>query len=335
MRVVFATYPWAYDVPGGGERQMQFYQTALQRQSDRWPTLKLDSFNMMNPRFGEMRLLHYFSCMPSSKDFLEYVKRKGIPLIVSPNFWPDPEGWGTSGVIENIKTILWLANKVIVNSFIEEEALVRLCKIDSSYISVVHNAVEDVFFKAVSPNLFRNAFALDGAFILNIANVEPRKNQLAFLKALKSFPNLKLVTIGGVRDKYYLDACKAEGQGQFLLVDPLPPCSELMRSAMNACEFFAMPSLRETPSIASLEAGATGSKLLTTELGSTTEYFGEHATYVNPYDIHNMRAAVHSLLKQSKTNTLRDRIHKHYRWDVVIEKLIECYSEVLDQELRV
>src|SRR5690606_9360266 len=166
------------------------------------------------------------------------------------------------------------------NSSIEEEALVRLCSIDSSRIWVVPNAVDDCFFTPASPSLFRDTFGIAGPFVLNVGNVEPRKNQLAFLKALKDFPHLKLVTIGGVREGWYLEACREEGKEQFVLIDPLPPNSELIRSGMVACEFFAMPSTRETPSIASLEAGAAGVKLLTTELGSTREYFLDLATYV-------------------------------------------------------
>lgn len=336
MRVCFNTYPWAYGTPGGGERQMQFYLDALSRRREKWPGLEVDLFDQWQPDFSNMHLMHYFSAMPSSIDFLEYSKGKcGIPIILSPNFWPDPAGWGDSGVQENIKTILWLANKVIVNSRIEEEALVRLCKIDSSYISVVHNAVDDCFFKPVSSSLFREVYGVDGNYILNVANIEQRKNQLAFIRALKAFPKLQLITIGGVRENWYLDACRAEGGDQFRLIDPLPPGSELIRSAIAGCEFFAMPSLIETPSIASLEAGAAGARILTTELGSTKEYFMEHAVYVNPYDIPNMAQAIDAVLARPKDQALAKRIHALYRWDIVVEQLVDTYVGILGKNLRI
>ncbi len=333
-RISLNTYPWAFGVPGGGERQMQFYQSAIQRQSHRWPELELSLFNMWKPDFQEISLMHYFSCMPSAKDFLAYTKGTlGVPLVISPNFWPDPEGWKASGVDEQIKTILWMADKVIVNSFIEEEALVRLCKIDSERIQIVPNAVEDIFFEPADPELFRNAFDVYGPFVLNVANVEPRKNQLAFLKALKAFPDLQLITVGGIREGWYRDSCLAEGGRQFRIIDQLPPGSELLRSAMAACEFFAMPSLIETPSIASLEAAAAGAKVLTTNLGSTPEYFLNLATYVNPYDVLNMQEAVHTIWVQSKSRLLSDRIWSLYRWDVAVENVVNCYSDILGKKL--
>lgn len=335
MRVCFNTYPWALDVPGGGERQMMFYREALQKGREKWPDLDVTLFDQWQPNSSGIDLMHYFSCMPSSRDFLAYVHAKWpIPIVVSPNFWPDVDSWEASGTLENIKSILWLAKKVIVNSWIEEEALVRLCKIDSSYISVVHNAVEDCFFEPVPSSLFTETYGVEGPFVLNVGNVEPRKNQLAFLKALKAFPSLQLVTIGGVRENWYLDACREEGGDQFRLIDPLPPGSDLIRSAMAGCEFFAMPSLLETPSIASLEAGAAGARILTTNLGSTVEYFDRHAVYVNPYDLPNMMEGVELVLARGRDRALVERIRALYRWDVVVEQLVDTYAAVLGKSLR-
>jgi len=334
MKVCFNTYPQAFGTPGGGERQMQFYHSALLRGREKWPSLEAVFFDQWQPNFSSLQLMHYFSCMPSSVDFLSYVKvNQGIPVVVSPNFWPDIDGWKVSGVHENIKTILWLAEKVIVNSRIEEEALVRLCNIDSSNISVVHNAVEDCFFEPVSSSLFREVYGVDGAYVLNICNIEPRKNQLAFLKALKAFPKMQLITIGAVREKWYLDACREEGGDQFRVIGPLPPGSELIRSAIAGCEFFAMPSLLETPSIASLEAAAAGARILTTELGSTTEYFDRHAVYVNPYDVLNMINGIDAVLAKASDTVLVERIRALYRWDIVVDELVDTYAGVLGKSL--
>ncbi|UJR63067.1 glycosyltransferase [Dickeya zeae] len=336
MKVCLNTYPWAFSVPGGGERQLHFYKDALLRGIHKWPSLEVELFDQWHPMYEEMQLMHYFSCMPSSVDFLDNVKKKhGIPLVISPNFWPEPENWTASGVYENIKTILWLADKIIVNSMIEEEALVRLCGIDSSRISVVHNAVDDCFFTPTTDDLFREHYKVNDKFILNVGNVEVRKNQLAFLKALKDFPDIQLITIGNIRESWYFDACQEEGGEQFRVIEPLPPSSELLRSAIAGCEFFAMPSLRETPSIASLEAAAAGAKVLTTDLGSTIEYFGDYVDYVNPYDVLSMSSGVASALARKSDDLLSLHIKKLYRWDIVVEKLVDTYSSVIGNTLKV
>lgn len=336
MNISFCTYPWAFDTPGGGERQLQNYYDAVLRGQHKWPNLKVTKFDPWNPDFSNMQAMHYFGCMPSSSDFINHVKViKGIPLILSPNFWPDPEGWLRSGVFDAIKKNLWLANLVLVNSFTEEEALVRLMKIDSSYISVVHNATDAIFFDPISSDFFRREFGIEGRYILNVGNVEPRKNQLAFLQALKSFPDLTLVTIGHVREKWYEEACRTEGRDQFLLIPPQAPASLMLRSAMAGCEFFAMPSLIETPSIASLEAGATGAKVLTTSLGSTHDYFKDYVVYVNPFELESIREGIRRVMEMPSNLELQTSIRENYTWDIIVDQLVgDTYSRVAGYQLK-
>ena len=125
-------------------------------------------------------------------------------------------------------------------------------------------------------------------YILNVANIEPRKNQQMLLRAMKEYPELKLINIGQCRDKEYYQECKREGGDQFFTFGRLEYASEILRSAMAGCELFAMPSTLETPSIAALEAAYMGKKILITEVGSTREYYGDEAIYVNPMSLESI-----------------------------------------------
>lgn len=334
MHVNFNTYPWAFGEMGGGERQLHSYHSALTRGKGKWPNLHLSFFDQWAPDFDSIDLMHFFGCMHQTVDFLDYIKiKRKIPLILSPNFWPNPEEWEKSGVLPDIKKILWLADKIIVNSEIEHEWLVRHCKIDSLYISVVYNGVDDTFFNPRDPNIFRNKYDINGKYILNVANVETRKNQLNLIKALKNYPDLTLVNIGFVRDKRYFDNCVAEAGGRFVSLGALPPNSDILASAYNGCEFFAMPSFVETPSIASLEAGAQGAKLLTTDRGSPTEYFEDLATYIDPYDVQKISSAIGDILDKPRDERLSERIYENYRWDLVVDNLFATYFSVISNPI--
>lgn len=337
MNISLCTYPWAFDTPGGGERQLQNYYDAIRRGQHKWPTLKVTKFDPWKPEFSDMRVMHYFGCMPSSVDFLKHVKAiRGIPIVLSPNFWPDPEGWKKSDVYEEVKTILWLSNLMVVNSFTEEEALVRLMQIDSTRISIVPNAADSIFFDRTPPDIFRQKYGITGKFVLNVANIEQRKNQLAFLKALKSFPDLTLVTVGHIREDWYADACILEGGKQFRLIPPQEPGSVMLRSAIAGCEFFAMPSIIETPSIASLEAAAAGAKVLTTYLGSTKDYFKDAVTYVNPFDVESIKGGIRVISENLVTSDLLKLIKENYTWDIVVDKLVcDAYSRLAGRQLKI
>jgi len=94
-----------------------------------------------------------------------------------------------------------------------------------------------------------------------------------------------------------------------------------------------MPSLRETPSIASLEAAAAGAKVLTTDLGSPREYFADGAVYVDPYNVNNMMGAIEETIQRKPDAKLKDVVWEKYRWDVVVDDLVEAYSTVLGVRL--
>ena len=66
---------------------------------------------------------------------------------------------------------------------------------------------------------------------------------------------------------------------------------ELSRAAVHV-----LPSWAETPGIANLEAAAAGARVIVSNDGTESEYFGELADYVDPLDPAGIRAAVERAL---------------------------------------
>lgn len=328
MKILFNTYPTAFNTPGGGEQQLLDYKKYLE---DKKIDIKL--FNQWEKLPKDCNILHFFSVMPGSLITIDNIKKElGIPVVISPNFWVDLEGWKSSGVYDEIKSILWIADKIIVNSKIEEEYLVRTMQIDSIYIGVVHNMYNNLFLDKISEKLFREKYNLKDKYILNVANIEPRKNQLAFLKALKDFPEYKLITIGSIREQWYYEACKNISGEQFIHIERIENDDPLLRSAYSGCEFFAMPSLIETPSISALEAAVSGVKILITELGSTKEYFEDFVEYVNPYDIDSMKSQIKRTIDKDNNELLSHHIKSKYSSHKVMEELLNVYTSVIEKK---
>lgn len=324
MKILFNTYPIAFDKPGGGERQLLDYKRYLKEVD-----IQVDLYNQWKPIEKDYDILHFFSVQQGSLPFLDYIKKTHhLPIVISPNFWPDPDEWKLSGVYDEVITTLWLADKIIVNSYIEEEWMVRHLKIDSLFIGIVHNMYNDIFLEPVSTELFKNEYSIEGPFILNVGNIEKRKNQLTMLEALKAFPEYKYVCIGGVRDMDYFNQCKELGGDNFIYIPQLHNEDPLLRSAYSGCEFFAMPSLVETPSISALEAAVCGAKILITDIGSAPEYFKSFAEYINPYDIQSIQKSIRVLLEQGKTDDLREHIKENYSAAKVGEELMAVYDSI-------
>ena len=294
MKILFNTYPSAFYTPGGGEVQLLKYREELIRLGYDVPL-----FNQWSPDVGNVDLVHYFSCQGGAIHFCGFVKNIGLPLFVSPNLWVTEESKHLYGY-DDIRQQLCLADQIICNSDMECDLLGSVFKIPGERFYTVYNGVDEKFFEPISPEIFRNYFDIHGPFLLNVANIEPRKNQLKLAQVMREFPDTKLVLIGYERDPAYAKQCIEEGGSQIHYLGPLPHNSPLLRSAFYACESFVLPSTLETPGLAALEAMAVGAKVVVTDEGSTREYFGESALYVDPKDISSISQGIANSLKASK-----------------------------------
>jgi glycosyltransferase involved in cell wall biosynthesis len=324
MNVMYYTYPWAMDIPGGGERQMLSYSYHLSRYG-----VHAQRFDMWHPRFDDSPIFHCFSVMPGVAELCNYAKKnKKKKLVVSPNLWVTEET-KSDYPFAYIWNIFEIADAIVVNSNMEADQLSRIFGMDRQKFFTIYNGVESDFLIPESGEIFKKLYGFDEPYVLNIANVEPRKNQIPFLKAMKeALPGHKLVTIGSIRDQYYFDKCVEFGGSSFVHLGPYPYASEVIRSAIAGCEFFAMPSLLETPSIAALEAAASGAKILITSAGSTTEYFDQTVSYINPWDHDSMVNGIHKAVQLSPANSTW-QVRYHFMWTKVMPSLVDFYRNLL------
>ena len=321
MKILINTYPSAFHTPGGGEIQLLQYKKYL----NKYTALNVDFFNQWSPSLDLFDRAHYFSCMPGSLPFLRTLKGAGLPLVISPNLWITKET-KNSFPWQEVEAQLLCADRIICNSEMECDELSSVFNIPRSKFATVYNGVEEAFLIPFDSKPFIDKFLINSKYVLNVANIEPRKNQLNFLRALKKFPSLQLLTVGHVRDYEYLSACVDEGGEQFRYLGPLPHDSDELKSAYAGCEFFALPSTFETPGLAALEAAASGAKLLITTQGSTKEYFKDFPEYVEPFDIEGMSNSIAKLLETPKSSDLKKYIGKNFTWDRIITPLVSIYE---------
>jgi glycosyltransferase involved in cell wall biosynthesis len=96
----------------------------------------------------------------------------------------------------------------------------------------------------------------------------------------------------------------------------------------------ALPSWRETPGLASLEAAAAGCRIVTTGIGSARDYFGEDAWYCDPPDRASIRTAVVGALAAQPSSRLRRRVLADYTWDAAARATLEAYQAALKDNYR-
>ncbi len=322
MKALFATYPMAFHTPGGGEVQLLAYRDHLQRMG-----VDVTLFDPWNPRFQDHDVVHFFSCLGGSVHFCNFVRNLGKPLVISSSLWIT-EDTKHLYPIDEIRHQLSLADVVVTNSQMESDTLSAVLGLDPARFQWVYNGVDEVFSVRPSPDLVRQAFGVNGPFVLNVGNIEPRKNQLQLARAMQQHPDLELILIGHVRDKGYFDQVMAAlPAGRTRYLGPLDHHAELLRSAYQACEVFCLPSTLETPGLAALEAAVQGCRLALTRVGSTVEYFGEEAIYVEPDDVSTIADGIRRARLAPK-HTQGSHLYEKFAWSRVVQKLKAIYEHL-------
>jgi len=169
--------------------------------------------------------------------------------------------------------------------------------------------------------------------VLCVGRIEPRKNQLALLQALRD-TDIPLTLVGqpGRFNRRYARRCRqAAGQNvRFLEQRSAPELCELYpRARVHACV-----SWYETPGLASLEAALCGCNLVVTPGGSTHEYFGNQAYYCKPDDARSIRVAVEAALAAEPNPDLARRIARKFTWNAAAKNTLRGYQLALEGARR-
>jgi glycosyltransferase involved in cell wall biosynthesis len=325
MKVLFATYPMAFHTPGGGEVQLLAYEKHLPAHG-----VDVTLFDMWKPEFLKHDVVHFFSCISGSYHFCHFVKHHGLPLVISSSLWIT-EATRHLYPIDEIRAQLSLADRVVTNSDLESDTLASVLALPREKFATVYNGIDEYFLNDVPPSLFRGHFDLPGRFVLNVGNIEPRKNQLTLVRAMKGHPDVKLVLIGQQRDPAYAEQVLREGGDQVRYLGALPH-NELLLSGYAACDLFCLPSTLETPGLAALEASAQGAPLLVTSEGSCSEYFGDRATYVSPDSADAVRDAIGAMLQNgtARATAAASAFRRDaFTWTSTTEALRRIYQELV------
>lgn len=326
LNVLLGTYPWAFETPGGGEIQLEKYAKYLPSHG-----VSVKRHDPWRANLADASVFHFFSCVAGSVHLCAYVKSRGLPLVISSSLWISDETRHLYPVDE-IRAQLSLADIVVTNSEMESERLSRVLELPRDRFSAVLNGFEPDFTLA-DPQLFRSRFDIHGPFVLNVANIEPRKNQLGLVRALKGL-KVPLVLIGARRDRAYADAVIAEAGPQVHYLDAMTHEDPALASAFAACSVFALPSTLETPGLAALEAAACGASVVVTSEGSTRDYFGDLVHYVDHRDPEGIRAAIERALAGKPGPELKRRVTSQFAWFSVTAKLVDVYRTAIERHTR-
>jgi tetratricopeptide (TPR) repeat protein len=180
----------------------------------------------------------------------------------------------------------------------------------------------------VHSTLFEKEYGVKD-FILCVARIESRKNQLMLLKSLEH-ADLPVVLIGG-GFSYQPDYEKAvrsfKRRGSTLILGRLS--DEMLASAYAAARVHVLPSWCELPGLVSLEAAWHGRNVVTCDNGTVRDYLGEHAYYCDPSDEHSILQVTLAAYYTPPKRDARLAVEM-YTWAKSVDTLVDVYREAVE-----
>ena len=208
-------------------------------------------------------------------------------------------------------------------------------------VVVVYNAIDERFSReplAEDVERVRERFQLHQRFVLYVGNIKPHKNLERLIEAFhalrqRGLDDLKLLIIGDEISSYpslrrAVHRHKLHKHVRFLGYLPDDTLAIMYRLA----SVFVFPSLYEGFGLPPLEAMASGTPVVTSNLSSLPEVTGDAAVLVDPYDVDAIEAGIRQVLDDPilaadmrRKGLLRAR---QFSWEQSVTKTWEMYQEI-------
>lgn len=231
-----------------------------------------------------------------------------------------------------------VADHIIAVSQQTKNDLIELWGIDEAKISVVYQGCHPAFCQQVSENqkeTVRRKYNLPETFLLNVGAIEPRKNQLLILKALKASAIETPLVIAGRKTDYlaelqqFIENKKLQNQVFILPNVDFGDLPALYQSA----SVFIYPSQFEGFGIPIVEALQSGVPVIAAKGSCLEESGGPSSRYVSSNDETELAEQILIVLRD---NELRNNMIKNgkayaqqFSDKAIAKNLLNIYTEVI------
>jgi glycosyltransferase involved in cell wall biosynthesis len=243
---------------------------------------------------------------------------------------------------------LWAAThraaRVITVSEASKRDILRYFRVPESRIDVIYNAIDDRYWQepaAEDMERVRERYQLTAPFVLYAGNIKPHKNLERLIDSFHLLrherPDLKdvqMLIIGDEISKYAtlrraVHRHKLHKHVRFFGFVPDQTLAALYRLA----DAFVFPSLYEGFGLPPLEAMASGTPVITSNVSSLPEVVGDAALMIDPYEPQAIAEAMYRVLTQPELRaSLRTRglaRAREFSWERSIARVRQIYSEVM------
>lgn len=234
------------------------------------------------------------------------------------------------------------ARRILTVSETSKRDILRFFRIPPERVTVIYNAIAETFYQpppADAVERVRERYQLNHRFVMYAGNVKPHKNLERLIDAFRQvravggYDDLTLLVSGSEISKYAtlrraVHRSNLHQHVRFLGYQPEETLAVLYRLA----DVFVFPSLYEGFGLPPLEAMASGTPVVVSNVSSLPEVVGDAGLLVNPYDAESVAGGIRRVLDNAELR--RDLIARGvarartFSWRASIARVHAIYAEV-------
>ncbi|UQB70335.1 glycosyltransferase family 4 protein [Epilithonimonas zeae] len=227
------------------------------------------------------------------------------------------------------------ADKIIAISEQTKRDIIQFLKVDESKIDVVYQGCHASFKEKQSEEILRQVkekFNLPEKFLLSVGTIEPRKNLLNVVKALKD-SQIPLVVVGAKKPKYFKLIEKEIKKGKVEVHFLSGVSMEELAGIYKLAEIFIYPSFFEGFGIPVIEALFSETVVITSNTSCLPEAGGPDSVYVNPENMDDISAKINFLWDNESERKRRAEKGLHFvqkfNDEVIADEVMKVYNSLM------
>ncbi len=239
----------------------------------------------------------------------------------------------------------WLAAnrsaRILTVSEASKRDILRFFPVPANKVDVTYNAIDSRFSSppdAKQMDRVRERYQLHDRFLLYSGNVKPHKNLERLIDGFarlrsEGFGDIQLLITGSEISRYAelrraVHRFNLHKHVRFLGFQS----AETLASLYHLADAFVFPSLYEGFGLPPLEAMASGTPVLTSNVSSLPEVVDDAALLIDPYDPQSIADGMAQLLSDEEARTRliargRERAAQ-FSWEASVRRVLAIYREV-------
>ena len=233
------------------------------------------------------------------------------------------------------------ARRVLTVSEVSKQDIIRYFDVPDEKVTVIPNAIDERF--SVPPSeadmeRVRQRYQLPERFLMYAGNIKPHKNLERLIDAFaivrqRGFDDIGLLVTGSEVSRYATLRRAVHRYGLHQQVRFLGfQLEETLAVLYRLADVFVIPSLYEGFGLSPLEALASGTPVVASNVSSLPEVLGDAALLVDPYDPESIADGICKVLDDDDLRAdLRQKGHIRadgFSWEQSVRRVREIYREV-------